>query len=42
MMKQTICQRTTYSLVKEDEHGGDLDPLFWVHPDKEYLWVWRW
>jgi hypothetical protein len=28
MMKQIICQRTTYSLVKEDEHGGNLAPLF--------------
>ena len=28
MMKQAVGQRATYSLVKEDEHGGDLDPLF--------------
>lgn len=27
-MKQAVGQRTTYAFVKEDEHGGDLDPFF--------------
>ena len=27
MTQQTIGQRTTYSLVKENEHGGNFDPF---------------
>ena len=28
MMKQAVGQRAAYPLMKEDEHGGDLDALF--------------